>query len=99
MAARNHKVGRWHITSRVVAAMVVGLIVANSIGAFLSLALPGDLIHNVMSFMVLGFVIHTAIILWVFSVKRLRTVWWGLLSTLAVTAAGTFVLVMVSAAH
>ena len=79
--------------------MVVGLVVANSIGAFLSLALPGEQITNVVSLMLLGFVIHTAIILWVFAVERLRTVWWGLMSTLAVTTAGTFILIMVGAAN
>ncbi|MEM7431015.1 MAG: hypothetical protein AAF351_03645 [Pseudomonadota bacterium] len=85
---------RWHITSRTIAAMVFGLIVANSIGAFLSLAIPGPLIRNSMYLMVFGFIIYAAIILWVFAVERLRTVWWGLLSAFVLTAGGSFLLIL-----
>ena len=46
--------------------------------------------------MVSAFAIYTVIILWIFSVKRLRTVWWGMLGGITLTAAGAWILLFIT---
>ncbi|MEM6512756.1 MAG: DUF3649 domain-containing protein [Pseudomonadota bacterium] len=91
-AKRLRSPGRWHITSRVVAAAILGYILSNTASVFLGLALPGDKIEGVATAILLSFALFTAIIMWVFSVKRLSTVWFGLLGAILFTAAGSWLL-------
>ncbi|MEM7048218.1 MAG: DUF3649 domain-containing protein [Acidobacteriota bacterium] len=90
--------GRWHVTSRVVAAAIPGLILTNTLAILLSFLLPGDKITAVATATVLSYAIYGALILWIFSVQRLRTVWIGLLSGIVVTAAGAWLMYTLEAA-
>ena len=84
--------GRWHIASRVLAAAVPGFVLTNTSSVLLSFLLPGDKISGVAAATLLSFAIYTAIVMWVFSVRRLRTVWIGLILGILATGAGAWLL-------
>ncbi|MEM1263257.1 MAG: hypothetical protein AAGH76_12730 [Pseudomonadota bacterium] len=86
MAASAKHITNWHVTSRVVAAAIPAFILANTASVLLALLLPGAKIGSVATAILLSFGLWTAIIMWVFTVKRLRTVWVGLISSIIVTA-------------
>lgn len=88
MATRQGRPGRWHITSRVVAAAIPGFILANVASIFLALLYPGDKLAGVAGAIVSSFAVWTCIVLWVFAVARLRMVWFGLLGATLVCGAG-----------
>ena len=58
----------------------------------LSFLLPGDKISGVATATLLSFAIYAAIVMWTFSVRRLRTVWIGLTLGILVTGAGAWLL-------
>ena len=82
--------GDRQITSRVLAALIPGFVLTNTASIFLALLLPGDRFIGVAWATVLSFALYTAIIIWVFSVRRLRTVWVGLLAAIALTGLGSW---------
>ena len=92
------RVSGWHITSRVVAALVPGFVLTNTAGVFFALLLPGERFHGVAWATVFGYALYVAIIMWVFAVKRLRTVWIGLLGAIAATALGAWGLYLLESA-
>ena len=98
MATAAKSLGRWHVASRVFAAAIPGFVLTNTTGILLSFLLPGDKLDGIATATLLSYAIYTAIILWVFSVQRLRTVWIGLLSALAVTGAGAWLMVTLESA-
>ena len=88
MVAATKRVSRWHVASRVFAAVVPAYVLTNTTAVFLALLFPGDRVSPILSATVASFAIYTTIILWIFAVKRLRTVWWGMLIGLVVTGGG-----------
>ena len=90
MASATGKVGRWHVASRVFAAAIPAFVLTNTFGVFLALALPLGQFSSIATSMVGSFAIYTCIILWIFSVERLRTVWIGLLGGIAATSAAAY---------
>ena len=84
--------GHWHIASRVFAATIPGFILTNTSGVLLSFLLPGDRISGVATATLLSFAVYAAIVMWIFSVKRLRTVWTGLMLGILATGAGAWLL-------
>ncbi|MEM1176966.1 MAG: hypothetical protein AAGM22_01375 [Acidobacteriota bacterium] len=99
MVKKTSRSGRWHVASRVIAALIPGFLVTNTTGILLSFLIPGvDKLTAIATATVLSYVIYTAIILWIFSVERLRTVWLGLLGALAVTGAGSWLMYTLEAA-
>ena len=84
--------GRWHVASRVFAATIPAFILTNTASILLSFLWPGAKIDGVAFAMLFSFMIYTAIIMWIFSVKRLRTVWIGLLSGIVLTGAGAWLM-------
>ena len=84
--------GRWHIASRVLAAAIPGFVLTNTGSVMLSFLLPGDKISGVATATLLSFAIYAAIVMWTFSVRRLRTVWIGLTLGILVTGAGAWLL-------
>lgn len=80
---------RWHITSRVIAATVFGFVLANSASVLLSFLLPGEKTIGLAWVTLASFVLYTCIVMWVFSVKRLRTVWLGLVGAILLTSAAS----------
>lgn len=89
---------RWHITSRVVAAVIPGFVLTNTSGVLLALLLPGDRLDGVATATLLSYGIYTAIIMWVFSVERLRTIWLGLLLAIAATGGAAWLMYTLEAA-
>ncbi|MEM8996879.1 MAG: DUF3649 domain-containing protein [Acidobacteriota bacterium] len=83
---------RWHVASRVIAAAIPGFLLTNTAAIFLTFLLPGDKLTAVATATVLSFLLYTAIILWIFSARRLRTVWLGLLAALVVTGVGSWLM-------
>lgn len=98
MASATEKVGRWHVASRVFAATIPGFVITNAAAILLSFLLPGDKISGVANGMIMSWAIWTAIIIWIFSVRRLRTVWLGLLAMAVVSCGGVALAIFMGAA-
>ncbi len=94
MASATKKVGRWHVASRVFAAAIPAFILTNTFGVLLALALPVGEFSSIATSMVSSFAIYTCVILWIFSVKKLRTVWLGLLAGIVISSAAAYGLYM-----
>lgn len=70
---------RWLVFSRVVAAVVAGYTLASSATVLLALLWPLPQAEAVLAASMLSFLLYAGVIVWSFSVKRLRTVWLGLM--------------------
>ncbi|MEM7280670.1 MAG: hypothetical protein AAF438_03415 [Pseudomonadota bacterium] len=90
--AASRQVSRWHVTSRVVAAILLGFILANTASVMLGFLVPMAKAEAVLLSLVCSFLVYTLIIIWIFSVKRLKTVWLGLLGGIVVSAGLSYVL-------
>jgi len=80
----------WHIAQRVFAGLILGFILTNTSGVFLALLPPGDVVPAVAWTTLLSWVLYLAIVIWVFSVKNLKTIWLGLIGAIVLTTAGAF---------
>jgi len=69
---------RKQVLLRIFLAVVGGYILTNLLSVFLSYLLPFSKSDAVVTASLLSFAIYTSLIMWVFSVKSLRHVWWGL---------------------
>ena len=69
---------RKQVALRIALAVVGGYVLTNLLGIFLSYALPLSKSDAVVTASTLSFLIYASLIVWVFSVKSLRQVWWGL---------------------
>ena len=92
MATSAKHLGRWHVASRVFAAVIPAFVLTNTASIFLGLLIPGDKFSGVATATLLSYAIYTALIMWIFSVERLRTVWIVLLSGILATGAGSWLL-------
>ena len=88
-AAKSDLTG-WHITQRVVAAVLFGYILTNTAGVLISYLLPFETLSAVAWPAIFSWVLYLAIVMWVFSVRRLRTVWLGLAGGIVLTTLGAF---------
>lgn len=66
------------ILSRVIAAIVGGYLLANITAILLSYLLPGSQANNVMTGMLLSFIIYMIVVIWVFAVKTVWRAWQGI---------------------
>ncbi len=96
--AKPPRPGGWHIASRVLAALIPGFVLTNTAGTFFALLMPGEKALGVVWLTVLSYALYTAIIMWVFAVRRLRTVWLGLTGAIAFTALGAWGLYLLDSA-
>lgn len=85
-------ISRWNVATRVFAALIPAFILTNTLSVFLGLLWPGAKVNGVAWGTLLSYAFYTCIIMWIFSVKRLRTVWLGLLAGLVVTGGGAWLL-------
>jgi len=69
---------RKQVGLRIVLAVVGGYILTNLLSVFLSYSLPLSKSDSVVTTSLLSFAIYSSLIVWIFSVKSLRHVWWGL---------------------
>ena len=93
MARRNDTRRRWHIAARVLTAALLGYLAINTVGVLLAAASPGPKVEGVVVSTLASFVLWALIAMWVFSVKRTRTAVFGLLGTVAVSGAASWLLV------
>ncbi|MEM1412012.1 MAG: hypothetical protein AAGH19_06590 [Pseudomonadota bacterium] len=84
--------GRWHVVSRIFAAAIPGYALANAASVLLGLLTPFSKTDSVVTAALASFAIYTGIIMWVFTVRRLATVWLGLLGALVVTTGSAWLL-------
>ncbi|CAA0119571.1 hypothetical protein [Zhongshania aliphaticivorans] len=75
---------RWMVVSRVLAAVVGGYALASSAMVLLALLWPLPKAEAVAASTMLSFLLYALIIIWIFTVKRLKTVWLGLIFSTAV---------------
>lgn len=67
------------IPSRAVAALLGGYVLSNSIAILLAAVGPGDRAEAVTWALLSSFLVYTAAVIWVFSVRSARRAWVGLL--------------------
>ena len=84
---------RWHVAARVLAAALLGYVAVNTVGVFFAVASPGFKVSNVVASTLASFLLWALIAMWVFSVRRTRTAVFGLLAAVAVSGAGSWLLV------
>lgn len=83
---------RWMVASRILAAVAGGYALISVINILLALLLPLSKAQAVEVSTMLSFAIYAGIIVWIFSVKRLRTLWLGLLVSTLLCGALAWVL-------
>lgn len=92
--AANHLTLRYRlaIASRVLAAAVGGYVLTSLLVIVLALIWPIPQAQAVFAATMLSFLMYTVIIMWVFSVGQLRTVWLGMLAAIAIAGLLTWIL-------
>lgn len=75
---------RWMVASRVLAAVVGAYALTSSALVLLALLWPLPQAEAVAASTMLSFLLYALIIIWIFTVKRLKTVWLGLIISSAV---------------
>ncbi len=70
---------RWEVFGRCLIAVFGGYAFTLALSIFLTQVLPVTKSSAVMTANLLSFAIYTVAIIWVFSVKEFRQLWWGLL--------------------
>lgn len=77
----------WSVSKRVLAAVFLGYILANTVGTAISLALPVSTISGVVVGTLSTFVIWACAILWVFAEPSMKKVMIGLTVAIAISTA------------
>ncbi|MET0356067.1 MAG: DUF3649 domain-containing protein [Cellvibrio sp.] len=70
---------RWQVAIRIFLAVAGGYLVTNLLIILLSYVLPLSKSDAVVTASLMSFAIFSSWVVWVFSVKNLRQIWWGLL--------------------
>lgn len=83
---------RWMIASRVLAAVVGGYALTSAATVLLALVWPLPQAEAVLASTMLSFALYAGILVWIFAVKRLSTVWLGLLAATVFVAAPAWLL-------
>lgn len=81
---------RWQVFGRVLIAVFGGYLFALAVGILLTQILPLQKSSLVMSSILASFALYATAIIWVFSVKRFRTLLIGLAGTLVLLALALF---------
>ena len=69
---------RWMVLSRTVAAVFGGYILTSAATVLLALIWPLPRAEAVAASTMLSFILYTGVIVWIFTVRRLRNLWLGL---------------------
>ena len=69
---------RWEVFGRCLIAVFGGYIFTIALSIFLTQVLPIAKSSAVMTANLLSFAIYSTVIIWVFSIKEFRQLWWGL---------------------
>jgi len=73
---------RWKIIGRVTLAIIGGYILTNLTSILIYFLLPLPKSDAVMTAMLLSFSIYTGVVIWVFSMRSLRSVFWMMASVI-----------------
>ena len=92
-SARTAPGRRSHVAARVLAAALLGYLVTNTVGVMVALASPAAKPSAVAGTTIASFLLWALIAMWVFSVRRTRTAWLGLLAALVVSGASAWLLI------
>lgn len=69
---------RWSVASRVLAAVIGGYSLTSAATVLLALVWPLPQADAILAATMLSFILYVGILVWIFSVKRLQTIWLGL---------------------
>ncbi|MGJ3257142.1 MAG: hypothetical protein ACFE0K_12570 [Alcanivorax sp.] len=72
---------RWAVASRVLAAFVGGYVLSSLLLLLMALVWPLPRAEAIAASTMISFILYALIIIWAFSVKRLRTVWLGMVAS------------------
>lgn len=78
---------RWQVTSRVLAAVLGGYALTSAATVLLAQVWPLPPAQAVAASTMLSFALYAGVIVWIFTAKRLGTIWLGLVVATAVCAA------------
>lgn len=78
---------RWHVTSRVLAAVVGGYALSNVAAVGLAYALPMPRADAVMAGILASYLFYGAAVVWSFGARTVRRAWLGILITVVTFAA------------
>ena len=92
-------VGAREVVARVFAAVILGYVLANTTSILVGFLLPLPKVDSVLSASLLSFAIYTAVIMWVFAVKTLRKMWWGLCLASLATGVAAWLLYLLEASQ
>ncbi|MEM7020935.1 MAG: DUF3649 domain-containing protein [Pseudomonadota bacterium] len=87
-ASKSTNRGR-EITARSFEALLLGYLLTVTFGTMLTFLLPMPKSEAVITMVIAGSLIWTAIAMWVFAVRSTRTMWIGLLGGIALTGAAS----------
>ena len=85
---------RWMVASRVLAAVVGGYALTSAATVLIALILPLPKAQAVMASSMLSFALYAAILVWVFSAKRVLGIWLGLIMATALCAGLSWLLLI-----
>lgn len=74
---------RWQVALRVLAAVIGGYALTSAFTVLLALLLPLPQAQAVAVSTLINFLLYAVLILWIFSTRQLRTVWFFLLTATA----------------
>lgn len=77
---------RWMVASRVLAAVLGGYALTSAATVVMALVWPLPQAEAILASTMLSFALYAGVIVWIFSAKRLRTLWLGLVIATAVCA-------------
>ncbi|MFV0278248.1 MAG: DUF3649 domain-containing protein [Parahaliea sp.] len=83
---------RWMVASRVLAAVVGGYALSSAATVLLALIWPLPQAEAVLASTTLSFALYAGVLVWIFAAERLRTIWLGLVITLAICIALSWLL-------
>lgn len=90
---------RLDISGRIIAAILLGYLFANTASVFIGLILPMGKPSAVLTAALSSFALYTGIIMWIFHVKTLKKMWWGLILGMTATATAGWLLYLVEAGN
>lgn len=82
----------WQVLSRLLAAIFGGYALTSAATVLLALIWPLPHAQALLASTMLSFILYSGVVLWVFAIQRLRTVWYGLLATTVLCSALSWLL-------
>jgi hypothetical protein len=97
MTASANSSQRQHVISRLLAAFIPGFILTNTLGVMFVLLLPVDRLVAISWVSVLAFLFYSALVVWIFYIKSLKTLWSLLIAGIIFSSAISSLLLLLEA--